>query len=405
MLNRSVIKISGRHALWRRRVDASAPELMLVQHRIIKQNLALSDCGYSHQGRAYRRLQISINRINMPRCGKGRSRRSRAAVVPPSPSPFIKDEMSEVQTIPDLSNDVEELPALYEQHAQPDSPTLYENHGGDFETATQLQIRGIAALDQTDPEIQQLRQELHDVMRERRVTHLRNCIRRERQLLAQAQESDYVVRGYCQLTGVKRQRSDSFSSVVSVRPARPPLEYRYRGKTIQEFKTYMTKMEAHFYYHSGYYINEARKVQEGASTLSEEMREQWDSHADTLGPDRYTWQEFYGFFLDLLLRHPKRLQEATAKFRSARQRKGQSVRDFARYLARLEAEYSGRFSEWQKIEYIRSRVLEEIGRESRTYAREPRTYEAFVSHLVMVEITIPARRAVLRGKLPHPDHF
>jgi hypothetical protein len=81
------------------------------------------------------------------------------------------------------------------------------------------------------------------------------------------------------------------------------------------------------------------------------------------------------------------------------------VRDFAHYLARLEAEYPGRFAEWQKIEYIRSRVLEEIGRESRTYSREPRTYEAFVSHLVMVEITIPERRAVLRRKLAHPDHL
>jgi hypothetical protein len=242
-------------------------------------------------------------------------------------------------------------------------------------------------------------------MRERRVAYLRNRIRRERQLLEETRRFDAAPIYQEQFAGIKRQRSDSISSIVAVRPARPPLEYRYRGRSIQEFKTYMTKMEAHFYHHSGYYVNDTLKVQEGVTTLSEEMREQWDGHSDTLGPDRYTWQEFYGFFLDLLLRHPKLLQAAESKFRSARQRRGQSVRDFAHYLARLEAEYPGRFAEWQKIEYIRSRVLEEIGRESRTYAREPRTYEAFVSHLVMVEITIPERRAVLRQKLPHPDHI
>jgi hypothetical protein len=329
-----------------------------------------------------------------------RRRRNRSQAVPPVPSPFIKEEMmSDIQTIPDVSDEVEELPFHYEHDLQP-TYSSYEN----LEMSTEIRVRGMAALEQMDPEIQHLRQELHHVMRERQVVYLRNRIRRERQLLAETREFD-MVPDYQRFTGVKRQRSDSISSVVSVRPARPPLEYRYRGRSIQEFKTYMTKMEAHFYHHSGYYVNDVRKVQEGISTLSEEMREQWDGHSDTLRPDRYTWQEFYGFFLDLLLRHPKRLQEAASKFQSARQRRGQSVRDFAHYLARLEAEYPGRFAEWQKIEYIRSRVLEEIGRESRTYSREPRTYEAFVSHLVMVEITIPERRAVLRRKLAHPDHL
>jgi hypothetical protein len=93
------------------------------------------------------KLPQEINSIsNMPRRRKGSKRRSQAPPPVGSPSPCIKDEMSDIQTIPD-ANDVEELPFHHDYNAQP----IYEYRGNVLEMPTELQVRGMAALDQTDP--------------------------------------------------------------------------------------------------------------------------------------------------------------------------------------------------------------------------------------------------------------
>ena len=177
------------------------------------------------------------------------------------------------------------------------------------------------------------------------------------------------------------------------------MEGKYRGGNMREFTTLMTRLEIHFRRYSYFFTTEERKIAEGAAWLSDTSILKWAQHEKETG-DETTWQEFYEFLLVNLLR------EAYQRYSDAKQTPEQSVRDFATYLAQWEAQLPEPYTERQRKEYLRTRVLPEVRREILKYKEEPDSYEGFVAHLQTVEDSLPHRRAANRaGQSRKPSHY
>jgi hypothetical protein len=100
------------------------------------------------------------------------------------------------------------------------------------------------------------------------------------------------------------------------------------------------------------------------------------------------------------------LREAFQKYSDTKQTPEQSVRDFATYLAQWEAQLLEPYTERQRKEYLRTRVLPEVRREVLKYKEEPDSYEGFMAHLQTVEDSLPHRHAAIRaGQSRKPSHY
>jgi hypothetical protein len=65
-------------------------------------------------------------------------------------------------------------------------------------------------------------------------------------------------------------------------------------------------------------------------------------------------------------------------------------------MAQWEVQLQEPYTENQRKEHLRTRVLTEIRREALKYKEEPESYEAFVAHLQTVENSLPTRMAAIR---------
>jgi len=183
------------------------------------------------------------------------------------------------------------------------------------------------------------------------------------------------------------------------------MEGKYRGENMREFTTFMTRLEIHFRRYSYYFTTEERKVAEGAAWLSDTLILKWAQHEKETG-DETTWQEFYEFLLHLINDPVNLLREAYQRYSDAKQTPEQSVRDFTTYLAQWEAQLPEPYTERQRKEYLRTRVLPEVRREVLKYKEETDSYEGFVAHLQTVEDSLPHRRAAIRaGQNRKPSHY
>ena len=310
--------------------------------------------------------------------------------------------------------------------------------------------------DDSDPELLQARRRLQALRRQRKIADIQALIEREKRLIAQAQvqarqdavpatltennlgsvaqaqplqdaipatlmgsiqaletdvqqpqayavNADITPTGSSQVLtgeprGEKRPRADTSTSTYDRPPPKADMEGKYRGKNMREFTTFMTRMENHFRRYSYYFTTEERKVAEGAAWLSDALLLKWAQH-EKESTGEIPWQEFYEFHLHLINDPVNLLREAYQKHSDARQTTDQSVRDFATYLAQWEVQLPEPYTERQRKEHLRTRVLPEIRKEVLKYKEEPDSYmyEGFLAHLQTVEDSLPHRRTAIRA--------
>ena len=246
----------------------------------------------------------------------------------------------------------------------------------------------------SDPEIREAQRELQTLRKQRKLAIIRAKIEEERRLLArQTSNADTTEAGTTEPRGQKRRRSDSVSHDRP--PSRTAMANKYRGKNIREFTTFITLMENHFRRYADYFTSDERKVAEGVAELSEHLVWKWGQYEKEIGVENIKWKDFYEFHLNLINDPKALLREASQRYTDARQLPTQSIRTFAAYLGQWERQLIEQYTENQRKEHLRTRILPEIRREALKYIEEPQSYEGLVAHLQSVENTMSSRKAAI----------
>ena len=90
------------------------------------------------------------------------------------------------------------------------------------------------------------------------------------------------------------------------------------------------------------------------------------------------------------------VRQMMQRYIDSRQTPDQSVRDFASRLKQIE-QYLDPYSEKQRKEHLRAKVLPEIRNEILKYPDEPESYDSYIAHLHAIEESMPIRRNALRS--------
>jgi len=166
---------------------------------------------------------------------------------------------------------------------------------------------------------------------------------------------------------------------------------------MHEYDVFIMRMENHFKRHAWYFAdNDVEQVSAAVTELTNINLRLWGNHSKNLPEDRTTWEELK-VFLMRLTRDPEELQrDALQRYNDAKQLQRQSVREFDLYLQQWESRLPYTYSEQQRKDHLRSKVLLAIRREAIKYQEEPASYEDFIQHLSAIEHKLPCRVAALR---------
>lgn len=165
-------------------------------------------------------------------------------------------------------------------------------------------------------------------------------------------------------------------------PSQKATSDTYQGRSMSELRVFDARLRNQFALHEGYFTNEKRKVGEAVRYLSGTLLLQWDQ-AEI--PEPRTFNDFYNFLLHQITDPKKLAQEAGILYRTARQRHGQSAREFSTYLKGWEAQLPEQFSESQRREQFRACIRPELRLKLDAFPDTSTTYEGFVSYVQHVE--------------------
>lgn len=113
----------------------------------------------------------------------------------------------------------------------------------------------------------------------------------------------------------------------------------------------------------------------------------------------YTFSEFIQWLKDQIENRESQWLEAALKYNDSRQRQGQSIASFLKYLGRWEARLDFTYAQEQRIAHLWAKVLPEIRRESMKFpSRDLQSYASFVSHLKHVECYLQMERSENEGR-------
>ena len=205
--------------------------------------------------------------------------------------------------------------------------------------------------------------------------------------------------------GSKRSRADTTQESVhhpkrnepsSKPPPRVGLENKYRGRNMHEYNTFMARMQNHFDQHFQYFTSDRLKISAAVAETHDDILLKWTQHKQETPTENRPWKEFQDFCLHLI-NDPKMLvRQMMQRYIDSRQTPDQSVRDFASRLKQIE-QYLDPYSEKQRKEHLRAKVLPEIRNEILKYPDEPESYDSYIAHLHAVEESMPIRRNALRS--------
>lgn len=167
-------------------------------------------------------------------------------------------------------------------------------------------------------------------------------------------------------------------------PPEPAKSERYHGNSMREHIIWGLRMNNRFYRYPRWFASEDRKVADGVAHLDDQLVLKWMDHVDRTHPEQ-TWGEFTTFLRDQLDNMENIEQDAQQRYTDARQREGQTVRDFSAYLNSWVNMFGQQISDTQRVEGLRTRILSEVRQEAKRYPEPPTDYDAYVNHLQMVE--------------------
>ncbi|KAA8646613.1 uncharacterized protein ATNIH1004_008046 [Aspergillus tanneri] len=82
----------------------------------------------------------------------------------------------------------------------------------------------------------------------------------------------------------------------ALKPPAPPAHVsEYMGKNMQEYQTFIARMETHFERNRYYFTNDTTKVVEGTAHLCATFIRLWRQHEEEVA-DKPTWEDFRNFY-------------------------------------------------------------------------------------------------------------
>jgi hypothetical protein len=316
-------------------------------------------------------------------------------------------------------------PAHQPDAPEPDAPELPDappDSGATDDSRTPQNI----PLEDLEAENKQLEEESHRLAAQERQQELRRRIAQQKRRIA-ARESE----AHNSAPQAPEQQSEAQRApyppipaqtempeqpefALSYRPKAPSMravQEPYYGKSVMDYRAFMARIENHHDRFADYFSNDLAKVTDTASYLSQELMVSWSLKKAEPGVTP-SWKEFTDFLLNQLNSPDNLRRNANHRYQLARQLNNQSVRTFADYLRQYEEQLEDRYTDSQRKNHLRARILEVIQREMARYTNEPESYEAFVSHLQTIEDNIPERREAktqpresgrTRGAAPRPE--
>jgi len=138
----------------------------------------------------------------------------------------------------------------------------------------------------------------------------------------------------------------------------PPI---YKGKSIKEHQEYVLSCDIAFLQAPRLYKEDIQKITWAMQYLSGDPRDRWVNWWIANPVERLvaTWPFFTTFLLDLLDDPVARLLDAHEKYVEAKQREGQSARQFLTYMETLEAQLDP-YTPKQKLYHYYARLQSEL---------------------------------------------
>ncbi|KAL1997391.1 hypothetical protein VTN49DRAFT_3993 [Thermomyces lanuginosus] len=180
---------------------------------------------------------------------------------------------------------------------------------------------------------------------------------------------------------LKRSRADTeYSRYDAYQEVPPPPDFaEYWGKSMEGVHEFELRFGTYFKMYSSWFSGrhaEKRKVITAVGKL-----------------------EFIQWLKDQIENRESQWLEAALKYNDSRQRQGQSIASFLKYLGRWEARLDFTYAQEQRIAHLWAKVLPEIRRESMKFpSRDLQSYASFVSHLKHVECYLQMERSENEGR-------
>ena len=207
---------------------------------------------------------------------------------------------------------------------------------------------------------------------------------------------------------LKRSRADTeYSRYDAYQEVPPPPDFaEYWGKSMEGVHEFELRFGTYFKMYSSWFSGrhaEKRKVITAVGKLSLDYlkKKKSGTRKKRMTPPQknYTFSEFIQWLKDQIENRESQWLEAALKYNDSRQRQGQSIASFLKYLGRWEARLDFTYAQEQRIAHLWAKVLPEIRRESMKFpSRDLQSYASFVSHLKHVECYLQMERSENEGR-------
>ncbi|KAG5304917.1 hypothetical protein I7I50_05158 [Histoplasma capsulatum G186AR] len=153
----------------------------------------------------------------------------------------------------------------------------------------------------------------------------------------------------------------------------------------------------------GFYRTEDRKINDAKLYLDARVKQKWLNFVaayekcDVATP--LTFDDMLSH-LEMQINDPEnRRRMASQRFQDAYQKEWQSIREFSKYLEDWEY-YLPAYTEEQRMDNLRSKVLPEIRKELLQYPQYPQDYDELLRRMQTIEENMPERRRAIRKGKP-----
>lgn len=172
---------------------------------------------------------------------------------------------------------------------------------------------------------------------------------------------------------------------------------RYRLLNRKEYNMLMRFLQHYFSQFQLYFAPDSRKIGEALRHIHPSIVNTYNQLVAHKGSD-YTWTQFCDF-LESRIKNKTDSDSAIRNYYGSSQRKGQSVREFARHLEISEANLEELLPDSQRIQFLWDRVLPEVRDEALPHQYQSSSFQDHVAHLSAVESAMPSRQHCQR-KMP-----
>lgn len=159
-----------------------------------------------------------------------------------------------------------------------------------------------------------------------------------------------------------------------------------QGRTRKDFHIFMTYLQSHFRIHGEYFRPDHRKLGEAYRHLPGDIHERWMTQMRSRAHPP-TWAEFCDF-LRSQVRSTIPAELALHRYKIARQKPLQTVRNFNNYLANLETQLDELVTDQMRFERLYEGVPEAV-QEAAGPRRSGMTYDDYVNVLHEAEKRVP----------------